>query len=110
MGRRSSARRRVEPDDILALVQVGALYLPVRSPVAGTLKALSRLREPAGVRQRDRAAAACGCRFREVIRTLIGPHYLCLIPIGHNCIQSENNVKGRSLCRNRRGTYAIFRL
>jgi hypothetical protein len=25
--------------------------------------------EPAGVRQRDRAAAAHGCRFREVIRT-----------------------------------------
>ncbi len=31
---------RVEPDDILALVQVGPLYLPVRSPVAGTLKSL----------------------------------------------------------------------
>lgn len=32
--------QRVEPDDILALVQVGPLYLPVRSPVAGTLKSL----------------------------------------------------------------------
>ena len=28
-----SEGQRVEPDDILALVQVGALYLPVRSPV-----------------------------------------------------------------------------
>ncbi|HHT0496632.1 MULTISPECIES: acetyl-CoA carboxylase biotin carboxyl carrier protein [Raoultella] len=35
-----SEGQRVEPDDILALVQVGALYLPVRSPVAGTLKSL----------------------------------------------------------------------
>jgi biotin carboxyl carrier protein len=35
-----SEGQRVEPDDILALVQVGPLYLPVRSPVAGTLKSL----------------------------------------------------------------------
>jgi acetyl-CoA carboxylase biotin carboxyl carrier protein len=32
--------QHVAPNDILALVQVGPLYLPVRSPVAGTLKSL----------------------------------------------------------------------
>ena len=61
-----SEGQHVAPNDILALVQVGPLYLPVRSPVAGTPK---NLVAPAGVRQRDRAAAAHGCRFREVIRT-----------------------------------------
>ena len=42
-----SEGQHVAPNDILALVQVGPLYLPVRSPVAGTLK---NLVAPAGSR------------------------------------------------------------
>ncbi len=60
---------RVEPDDILALVQVGPLYLPVRSPVGRDAQKPCRDGgERAGVRQHDRAVAACGRRLREVIR------------------------------------------
>ncbi|HBX7940856.1 TPA: acetyl-CoA carboxylase biotin carboxyl carrier protein subunit [Klebsiella pneumoniae] len=42
-----SEGQHVASNDILALVQVGPLYLPVRSPVAGTLKSLMA---PAGSR------------------------------------------------------------
>ena len=106
-----SEGQHVAPNDILALVQVGPLYLPVRSPVAGTLKTLWRRR---GAGWSTAARSRCCCPRMPLPRSykdpLSGQTIYVLSPLDITAYSQKNNVKGRSVCRNRRGSYAIFRL
>ncbi|TCV09000.1 acetyl-CoA carboxylase biotin carboxyl carrier protein [Samsonia erythrinae] len=60
-----SEGKHIEPHDILALVQVGPLYLPVRGPVAGTIA---------------RVVATAGSRLEY------GSEIALLLPVDADCV------------------------